>query len=46
VPNIKVRDFGPIDLPEEEFGDLVNARWAAEQLKQEFKKPFFMAIGI
>ena len=46
VPNIKVRDFGPIDLPEEEFGDLVNARWAAEQLKQEFKKPFFMAVGI
>jgi arylsulfatase A-like enzyme len=24
----------------------VNARWAAEQLKQEFKKPFFMAVGI
>ena len=31
VPGIGVRDFGPIDLEEEKFGDLMNARWAAEQ---------------
>ena len=46
VPGIGVRDFGPIDLKEEEFGDLMNARWAAEQLKRDFGKPFFLAVGI
>jgi arylsulfatase A-like enzyme len=46
VPGIGVRDFGPIDLKEEEFGDLMNARWAAEQLKRDFQKPFFLAVGI
>ena len=46
VPGIGVRDFGPIDLEEEKFGDLMNARWAAEQLKRDFGKPFFLAVGI
>ena len=46
LPKIRVRDFGPIDLPEEQFGDVINARWAAEALKQDFGKPFFMAVGI
>jgi hypothetical protein len=46
VPGIKVRDFGPIDLPEEQFGDLVNSRWAARQLQKDFRKPFFLAVGI
>ncbi|MFP6872644.1 MAG: sulfatase [Verrucomicrobiales bacterium] len=46
VPGIKVRDFGPIDLPEEQFGDLMNSRWAARQLQKDFRKPFFLAVGI
>jgi arylsulfatase A-like enzyme len=46
VPGIRVRDFGPIDLPEEQFGDLINARWAAGQLQRDFGRPFFMAVGI
>ena len=28
LPKIRVRDFGPIDLPEEQFRDVINARWA------------------
>jgi len=46
LPRIRVRDFGPIDLPEEQFGDVINAQWAAESLQREFGKPFFMAVGI
>ena len=46
IPGIRVRDFGPIDLPEEQFGDLINARWAAGQLQRDFGRPFFMAVGI
>ena len=46
IPGIRVRDFGPIDLPEEQFGDLINARWAAGQLQRDFSRPFFMAVGI
>ena len=46
LPKIRVRDFGPIDLPEEQFGDVINAQWAAESLQRDFGKPFFMAVGI
>jgi len=46
VRGIGVRDFGAIGLEEEKFGDLLNARWAAAQLKRDFGKPFFMAVGI
>jgi len=45
LPKIRVRDFGPIDLPEEQFRDVINARWAAKELKRDFEKPFFMAVG-
>ena len=45
MPKIRVRDFGPIDLPEEQFRDVINARWAAKELKRDFNKPFFMAVG-
>ena len=45
LPKIRVRDFGPIDLPEEQFRDVINARWAAKELKRNFNKPFFMAVG-
>ena len=46
LPKIRVRDFGSIDLPEEQFGDVINAQWAAESLQRDFGKPFFMAVGI
>ncbi|MDP6905301.1 MAG: sulfatase-like hydrolase/transferase, partial [Verrucomicrobiota bacterium] len=45
LPKIRVRDFGSIDLPEEQFRDVINARWAAKELKRDFGKPFFMAVG-
>ena len=45
LPKIRVRDFGPIDLSEEQFRDVINARWAAKELKRDFGKPFFMAVG-
>ena len=45
LPKIRVRDFGPIDLPEEQFRDVINARWASKELKRNFDKPFFMAVG-
>mgnify|MGYP003337480104 FL=1 len=46
LPKIRVRDFGPIDLPEEQFRDVINARWASKELKRNFDKPFFMAPAL
>lgn len=46
LPGVGVRDFGPIDLPEEEMGDMSNSLWAAERLGETYEKPFFLAVGI
>ncbi len=38
-------DWGPVDVPDEEFSDAVTANWAVEKLGQEYDKPFFLAVG-
>lgn len=38
-------DWGPVDLPDEQFSDTVTANFAIEGLKQEYEKPFFIAVG-
>ena len=38
-------DWGPVDVPDEEFSDAVTANWAIEKLAQDYEKPFFLAVG-
>ena len=38
-------DWGPVDVPDEEFSDAQTANWAVEKLEQEYDKPFFLAVG-
>jgi len=46
IPGIRIRDFGPVDIDPEEMQDMINARWAEKKLKEKYKDPFFMAVGI
>ncbi len=39
-------DWGPLDVPEEEFPDARVAAWGARQLALERDQPLFLAIGI
>ncbi len=41
----KLWDFGPQNYTEEEHSDYKDASWAIDQLKKEFTKPFFLAVG-
>jgi arylsulfatase A-like enzyme len=41
----KIWDFGPQTYAEEDFVDYEIASWGAQQLKEKYDKPFFMAIG-
>ena len=41
----KFWDFGPQNYSEEEHSDYKDASWAIDQLKKEFTKPFFLAVG-
>jgi len=53
VPNAKYKTGGgtefawaPTVAPKEETKDYRTAAWFADKLKQDFDKPFFMAVGI
>ncbi len=35
-----------LDMPEAEMGDQRVARWAERELKKEYDRPFFLAVGI
>lgn len=39
-------EWGPTDIPIEESRDIITANWVADQLKNEYDKPFFLACGI
>jgi arylsulfatase A-like enzyme len=39
-------DWGPTDAPFEETTDYLTAKWAADQLSNDYDKPFFLACGI
>jgi len=38
-------DWGPIDVPDGEYGDTRITDWAAEELNKKRKKSFFLAVG-
>ena len=46
IPGIRVRDFGPIDMTDQQMGDMVATQWAAGKLTESYNKPFFLALGI
>lgn len=53
IPNAKYKEGGGTDFawaptvaPKEETKDYKTAVWFADKLKQDYKKPFFMAVGI
>ncbi|MHC4424521.1 MAG: sulfatase-like hydrolase/transferase [Planctomycetota bacterium] len=45
IPKTAHFDWGPVDVPDEQMGDRQVAKWAAEQLRKEHDKPFFVACG-
>ena len=38
-------DWGPLDVPDEDFGDTRITNWAIEKLSDGFDKPFFLGVG-
>ena len=38
-------DWGPVDVPDEEFSDTNKSNWAIEKLQEQHAKPFFLAVG-
>ena len=38
-------DWGPFDVPDEEFGDTQITNWAIQQLREPSQKPLFMGVG-
>lgn len=40
-----VWDFGPQDIPEEQFNDHIIATWASNQVGKRHDKPFLLAVG-
>lgn len=38
-------EWGPLDLPDEDFPDGQIAAWAVEQLQKELTEPLFLAVG-
>ncbi len=39
-------DWGPLDIPDEEFRDAAVVKWCGERLTKSYKKPFFLGVGI
>jgi arylsulfatase A-like enzyme len=38
-------DWGPVDVPDEEYSDTQKTNWAIEKLRESHEKPFFLALG-
>ena len=38
-------DWGPFDVPDEDFGDTQITNWAIEQIGRDHDRPFFLAVG-
>jgi arylsulfatase A-like enzyme len=38
-------DWGPVDVPDEEYSDTQKTNWAIEKLRESYEKPFFLALG-
>jgi len=46
IPYTGEFDWGPIDVEDEEMGDWQVTDWVIEQLRRDFRRPFFLACGI
>lgn len=46
LPHPSVFDFGPLPVEESQMNDAKVTRWAAERLGEQYKKPFFLAVGL
>lgn len=42
----KLWDWGTFPAKEEDYHDVINSKWASEQLSQELEKPFFIGVGL
>jgi hypothetical protein len=38
-------DWGPVDVPDEDYSDTQKTNWAIEKLGESHEKPFFLALG-
>ncbi len=38
-------DWGPVDLPDDQFSDTLVNRWAVEKLASGLEEPFFLGVG-
>jgi len=38
-------DWGPVDLPDDDFSDTQKTNWAIEKLGESHEGPFFLAVG-
>lgn len=46
LPEPSIFDFGPVPIKAEDMNDMQSTDWAIQQLKQDFSKPFFLAVGL
>ena len=38
-------DWGPVDIPDEDFRDAAAVKWARAELKKSIREPFFLGVG-
>ncbi len=46
IPNAAHFDWGPIDVADEDMGDMQVANWAIGELAKKHDRPFFLGVGI
>lgn len=46
LPEPGIFDFGPIPVEIREMNDMKVTDWAIDQLKRDFDRPFFLAVGL
>jgi arylsulfatase A-like enzyme len=45
IPNTAQFDWGPLDVPDSEMGDMKVVEWVSKELAKTHEKPFFVACG-
>jgi arylsulfatase A-like enzyme len=45
IPGTAQFDWGPLNVPDSEMGDMKTAEWASAELARQHDKPFFLACG-
>lgn len=46
LPEPGIFDFGPVPVTDEDMNDGRVTTWAAEKLRENYEKPFFLAVGL